>query len=107
MAATESSDTAERRAGIGRPVTTVTVYSTGPRCMRCAWTCRRLEEAGIPFTLIDITRPENASFLQLVTDQLGYSEAPIVVIDDEPEHHWCGFRPDLLDQLVGSIGSRP
>lgn len=104
MATTNYTD---RSAGTSQRVITVTVYSTGPRCMRCGWTCRRLEEAGIPFTVIDLTRDENASLRALVIDELGYSEAPVVVIDDGPEHHWSGFRPDLLDQLVASIGARP
>src|SRR6478609_693521 len=102
-----TSNYTDRGAGTSQRVITVTVYSAGPRCMRCGWTCRRLEEAGIPFTVIDLTREENALLRALVIDELGYSEAPVVVIDDEPEHHWSGFRPDLLDQLVASIGARP
>lgn len=85
---------------------TVTVYSTGPHCMRCGLTRRRLDEAGILFTVIDLTRPENASHREFIPDELGYTEAPVVVVDDEPEHHWSGFRPDLIDRLVASIGAR-
>jgi glutaredoxin-like protein NrdH len=81
---------------------TVTVYSTGPQCMRCGLTRRRLDEAGIPFTVIDLTRQENASHREFVTHELGYTEAPVVVVHDEPEHHWSGFRPDLIDRLPGS-----
>jgi len=83
----------------------VTVYSTGPRCMRCGLTCRRLDEAGIPFTVIDLTRQENASQREFVTDELGYTEAPVVVVDDEPENHWSGFRPDLIDRLAAHIAA--
>jgi len=87
-------------------VMTVTVYSTGPQCIRCGLTCRRLQEAGIRFTVVDITRQENVSSRELITDELGYTEAPVVVVDDEPEHHWSGFRPDLIDRLAASIGTR-
>src|SRR3954464_9829887 len=104
MAATHRNDRNGHGAGTRRPLITVTVYSTGPRCMRCGWTCRRLEEAGIRFTVIDLTREENPSSREFVTEELGYREAPVIVIDDEPEHHWSGFRPDLLDELVASIG---
>lgn len=79
---------------------TVTVYSTGPTCQRCQLTCRCLESAGIPHTVVDVTGEKNAAARVFVTEELGYSEAPVVVVDAEPEHHWCGFRPDLIDRLA-------
>lgn len=82
---------------------TLTVYSTGPRCVRCGLTCRRLAEAGIPFEVVDLSDENNASAHAYVTDELGYSEAPVVVVDDEPEHHWSGFRPDLIDRLAARV----
>ncbi|MDL9978585.1 glutaredoxin family protein [Microbacterium sp. ASV49] len=82
---------------------TVTVYSTGPQCQRCRLTLRRLEDAGIPFTIVDLIDATSRDARAYVTDDLGYSEAPIVVVDDEPEHHWSGFRPDLIDHLATSI----
>lgn len=33
-----------------------------------------------------------------VVEDLGYSEAPVVVVSDE--HHWSGFRPDQIDRLI-------
>ena len=83
----------------------VTVYSTGATCMRCALTCRCLSAAGIRFTVIDITEEVNVDVREFLTDDLGYSEAPVVVVDDEPEHHWSGFRPDLIDHLALRIGA--
>ena len=82
---------------------TVTVYSTGPACMRCTLTCRCLTAASIPFTVIDLTDQRNAEHREFVTDELGYSEAPVVLVDDDPQHHWSGFRPDLIDRLARSL----
>ena len=87
-------------------MTTVTVYSTGPACMRCTLTCRRLTAAGVRFTVVDLAEDSNADARDFLTDDLGYAEAPVVVVDDEPEHHWSGFRPDLIDRLAASIGAR-
>lgn len=84
-------------------MTTVTVYSTGPACMRCTLTCRRLAAVGIGHTVIDITRDTHAAVREFLTDELGYTEAPVVIVDDEPEHHWSGFRPDLIDTLAAQI----
>ncbi|WP_341976055.1 glutaredoxin family protein [Microbacterium sp. LWO13-1.2] len=81
-------------------MTTVTVYSTGPACIRCTLTCKRLDAVGIGHTVIDITRDADKAIRDFLTDELGYSEAPVVIVDDEPEHHWSGFRPDLIDALA-------
>lgn len=84
----------------------VTVYSTGPSCIRCTMTCRCLQSAGIPFEVVDVT-VDNAA-LQFVSDELGYSEAPVVIVAGEPPHHWSGFRPDLIAQLaVSAAASTP
>jgi glutaredoxin-like protein NrdH len=81
----------------------VTVYSTGPSCIRCTMTCRCLQSAGIPFHVIDVTTEPIA--LQFVTEELGYTEAPVVIVDGEPQHHWAGFRPDLIVRLAERIGA--
>jgi hypothetical protein len=28
----------------------------------------------------------------------------VVIVDDEPQHHWSGFRPDLIDRLARHQG---
>ncbi len=76
----------------------VTVYTTGPSCIRCTMTCRCLRSAGIPFEVVDVTI-DNAA-LEFVSDELGYSEAPVVIVAGESPHHWSGFRPDLIAQLA-------
>ncbi|WP_169583222.1 MULTISPECIES: glutaredoxin family protein [Microbacterium] len=79
-------------------MTSVTVYSAGPACVQCRQTFKHLERRGVDFTEVDLRATVAA--LEYVTDQLGYSQAPVVVVDDEPENHWYGFRPDLIDRLA-------
>ncbi|TQM98257.1 glutaredoxin family protein [Microbacterium lacticum] len=81
----------------------VTVYSTGDGCPRCVRTCACLRLAGIPFTIIDLSAYANAPAREFVTDDLGYTAAPVVVVDQDQQHHWSGFRPDLIQQLSGQI----
>lgn len=81
-------------------MTTVTVYSTGPACMRCAFTCRRLADVAIGHTVIDITHDTHTAIREFLAEELGYTEAPVVIVDGDPERHWSGFRPDLIDALA-------
>ncbi|WP_448255955.1 glutaredoxin family protein [Microbacterium aurum] len=76
----------------------ITVYTTGHACMRCRWTIRRLDDLGIRHRVVDLTNPANAEARTYVTDDLGYTEAPVVVVDDHD--HWCGFDPDRLSALT-------
>ncbi|WP_373866149.1 glutaredoxin-like protein NrdH [Cryobacterium levicorallinum] len=75
----------------------VTVYSK-PACIQCTMTDRPLDKAGVIYRTVDVT--ENAVALEYVTEDLGYSAAPIVVVDDH--NHWAGFRPDLISALAQS-----
>lgn len=81
-------------------MTTVTVYSTGPTCQRCRLTYLRLESVGIPYRIVDLTRDENAAAREFVTEELGYTEAPVVIVDGQPQNHWSGLRLDLIDRLA-------
>lgn len=74
----------------------VSVYTTGPDCMRCVLTKRVLTEKGVRFLEVDIR--SNDAAREYVVDDLGYTEAPVVVVTDED--HWSGFRPDKLDALA-------
>lgn len=76
--------------------TTVTVYSK-PNCTQCSATKRQLDARGIGYVEVDIT--QDAAALEYVSEELGYAMAPIVVVDSDPENHWCGFRPDKLISL--------
>lgn len=53
---------------------TVTVYSTGPSCMRCTLTKKALAKEGVPFVEVDVR--ENPDARAYITEDLGYSEAP-------------------------------
>lgn len=79
---------------------TITVYTTGPACIRCTMTKNVLAQHGIEFAEVDIR--ENAAAREYVVEELGYSEAPVVVIDDED--HWSGFRPDQIERIAARGG---
>ncbi|MCT2043076.1 glutaredoxin-like protein NrdH [Pseudoclavibacter alba] len=72
-------------------MTTLTIYST-PVCQQCKATYRFLDTRNIDYTIVDVT--ENPSAREYITEELGYSQAPVVVADDHD--HWSGFRPDQL-----------
>lgn len=72
---------------------TVTVY-TLPACVQCDSTKRMLQRKEVAFEEIDISKDQEA--YEMVRS-LGYTAAPIVMIDDD---HWSGFRPDKLQSLV-------
>ncbi|MGO1570911.1 MAG: glutaredoxin family protein [Canibacter sp.] len=74
--------------------TTITIYTT-PNCGQCNLTKKLLETAGVQYTPVDLTQDEAAH--KYVTDELGYTQAPIVVTDND---HWSGFRPTKLNALI-------
>lgn len=73
----------------------ITVYST-PHCMQCKMTCVALDAKEIPYTVVDLR--ENPAALEYVTGELGYTQAPIVVVSDDD--HWSGFRPDMIERIA-------
>ena len=75
---------------------TVTVY-TKPSCVQCTATYRALNAKGIEFEIFDVSVDDKA--LQTVKD-LGYLQAPVVLVDGE---HWSGFRPDKIDELAAKL----
>ncbi|KLI90454.1 glutaredoxin [Arthrobacter sp. YC-RL1] len=72
--------------------TPVTVYSK-PSCVQCNATYRALDKQGIKYRTIDIS--QDAEALEYVRS-LGYSQAPVVVAEQD---HWSGFRPDKIANL--------
>lgn len=74
----------------------IVVYTTGPACIRCTMTKKVLTQKGIPFTEVDIR--ENTAAREYVVEDLGYTEAPVVVVSDED--HWSGFQPHQFDRLI-------
>lgn len=75
-------------------VESLVVYSK-PSCVQCTATYRALDAKGIPYRVVDLSQDDAA--LEYVKD-LGYSQAPVVVVDDED--HWAGFRPDHIDRIA-------
>lgn len=73
----------------------ITVYST-PHCMQCKMTYVALDAKEIPYTVVDLR--ENPAALEYVTGELGYTQAPIVVVSDDD--HWSGFRPDMIERIA-------
>lgn len=67
----------------------ITVYSK-PRCVQCDATYRALDRSGTPYRKVDVSADPEA--LQYIIN-LGYQQAPVVVVGDE---HWSGFRPDRI-----------
>jgi glutaredoxin-like protein NrdH len=79
----------------------VTIYTTGPACGKCRMTKLLLDGKNIPWREVDITEhPEARTY---VTEELGYSIAPVVVVDDDD--HWCDVRPDHIDRIAAHFAS--
>lgn len=71
----------------------ITIYSK-PKCPQCRMTYLALDQRGIPYEIVNVAAPENAAALAYVTEDLDYSTAPVVVVDEHD--HWGGFRPDRI-----------
>lgn len=81
----------------------VIVYSK-PNCVQCNATYRALDAKGFvkgtDYVIVDLAAEENAGALEYVKD-LGYSQAPVVVVDDED--HWSGFQPAEIDRIAQAL----
>ena len=64
----------------------LTVYVL-PGCVQCAMTKRSLDDAGVPYVLVNLAHDEHA--VELIK-QLGYTSAPVVV---DGAASWAGFQP--------------
>lgn len=71
----------------------LTVYST-PGCVQCNATYKKLDQRGIPYDVVDVSKDEDAAAR---VKALGYTQAPVVVLGCG--RHWSGYRPDLLNEL--------
>lgn len=81
----------------------ITVYTAGSTCVQCTMTKRVLDAAGIPHSDVDLADPTNSAAREYVTNALGYSQAPVVVVDDRL--HWSGFQPLKIKELAERTGS--
>lgn len=74
-----------------------TIY-TKPACSQCDETKAYFDRKGITYTAVDITEVPEA--LVYITDELGYSQAPVVVNNSDDQDHWSGARMDKLVQAA-------
>lgn len=77
----------------------VVVYSL-PDCRQCMAVYRWLDEHKIRYRIVDMSEDQQAE--KMVKD-MGYLQAPVVIIPlDYPVsvHHFSGFNPGLLEQLL-------
>ena len=68
----------------------IKVYSAGPSCQQCTAVKRWMTKRGIQFE--EVPASDYVDMLQ----ELGYSQAPVVIVDDTI--HFYGFDPDRLER---------
>ena len=73
----------------------IILYSK-PNCMQCNFTQQFFENNNVEFIVKDVFESEEAL---AEVKELGFQSLPVIVADGvEP---FFGFRPDLLEKLVG------
>lgn len=76
---------------------TITIY-TKPGCFGCRKTAEKFAAAGVETRKIDIT--ETPSALGYITEELGYAQAPVVVVDDD--FHWSGLDTTNIERAIAA-----
>lgn len=74
---------------------TITVY-TKPGCFGCRKTIEKFRDAGIDPAVVDVSVTPAA--LDYITGDLGYTQAPVVVVDDH--FHWSGLDPANITRTI-------
>lgn len=78
---------------------TLTIYIKPTGCFGCDKTTQLFTEAGVTFTAVDITT--NPQALEYITEDLGYSQAPVVLYEKGgSEDHWSGLNPTKIKQVI-------
>ncbi|WP_299169113.1 glutaredoxin family protein [uncultured Arthrobacter sp.] len=78
---------------------TLTIYIKPTGCFGCDKTKQLFTEAGVTFTAVDITT--NPQALEYITEDLGYSQAPVVLYEKGgSEDHWSGLNPTKIKQVI-------
>lgn len=77
----------------------VTVYTT-PSCAQCEMTKKTLTRGNVTYDVVDLSL--DATAMEYVTKELGYSAAPVVVAGTQ---HWSGFRLGAIQNLTKAIHS--
>ncbi|AHG23840.1 thioredoxin domain [Mycobacterium phage EagleEye] len=73
----------------------ITIY-TQPGCRPCHRIQQRLEDAGVDYDVVDITRNEEAK--TYVMDVLKARSVPVIVT--ETHEPIIGYQPDKVDELI-------
>lgn len=76
----------------------VTLYGL-PNCVQCRMTERKLTEQRISFEKVNLAEDDGA--MRMVKEDLGYQEAPVVIVNADPDRHWSGFQPAEIVELAG------
>jgi glutaredoxin-like protein NrdH len=78
---------------------TLTIYTKPSGCFGCTKTKQKFVEAGLPFREVDVTT--NQAAFEYITEELGYSQVPVVVYDrDGTENHWSGLNPGKIQHSI-------
>lgn len=79
----------------------VTVFSTGPTCVRCTAVKRHLDRRGVVYTEVDL----NGNIEQAIElRRKGFNLAPVVRVEMDGTESFCeGYRPDFLDGLQAAL----
>ncbi len=79
---------------------TLTIYTKPAGCFGCTKSKQKFTDAGIAFTEVDVTT--NQAAFEYITEELGYSQVPVVVYDLEgSEDHWSGLNPAKIARVIG------
>ncbi len=73
----------------------LTVYVL-PGCVQCTMTKRALDDAGVPYVLVDLACDEQA--IETIK-QLGYTPTPVVVTGGAS---WAGFQPAKIKAVASA-----
>lgn len=79
---------------------TIELYSK-PMCVQCNQSKKTLDKLGLNYVVADVTEDEKA--YEFVTQELGYSAAPVLVIKNDSGDvvsSWSGFQPEKLEALA-------
>lgn len=78
---------------------TLTIFTLPQGCFGCTKTKELFTNASIAFTEVDITTNDQA--LEYISEELGYSQAPVVVYEkDGSEDHWSGLNPGKVQHVI-------
>jgi glutaredoxin-like protein NrdH len=78
---------------------TLTIYTKPAGCFGCTKTKQNFTDAGIAFAEVDVTT--NPAAFEYITEELGYSQVPVVVYDKEgSEDHWSGLNPVKIALVI-------